>query len=73
MEGDQVDWGQPDDAFAAQLASARDALLAARTDPSAAVVPFEPIVPFTARPENQLPIRCFRCIPYRQDVMVRRS
>src|SRR5205823_3920098 len=26
------------------------------------------IVPFTARPENQLPIRCFRCIPYRPDV-----
>jgi hypothetical protein len=28
------------------------------------------IVPFTDRPENQLPIRCFRCIPYRPDVGV---
>jgi hypothetical protein len=28
------------------------------------------IVPFTRRAEEQLPIRCFRCIPYRPDVGV---
>jgi hypothetical protein len=44
MSDDSADWRQPCDAFAAQLASARDALLAARANPSAAVVPFEPIV-----------------------------
>ena len=44
MEGDQVDWRQPDDAFTARLAAARDALLAAQADPSAAVAMFEPII-----------------------------
>ena len=39
-----MDWRQPDDAFTAQLAAARDALLAARADPSAAVALFEPII-----------------------------
>ncbi len=44
MSGDLADWRQPRDAFVTQLATARDALLAARTNPSAAVVPFEPII-----------------------------
>jgi hypothetical protein len=44
VEGDQVDWRQPNDGFAAQLTAARDALLAARTDPSVAVAPFEAII-----------------------------
>jgi hypothetical protein len=39
-----VDWRKPDDSFAAQLAAARDTLLAMRADPSAAVAPFEPII-----------------------------
>ncbi|MFO0955833.1 MAG: hypothetical protein U0800_00005 [Isosphaeraceae bacterium] len=41
---DPADWRLPSDAFAAQLAAARHTLLAARTDPSAAVGPFEPII-----------------------------
>lgn len=41
---DLPDWRHPTDAYVAQLAAAHDALLAARTDPSAAVVLFEPII-----------------------------
>jgi hypothetical protein len=42
--GDPANWRLPFDAFAVQLTAARDTLLAARTDPSGAVGPFEPIV-----------------------------